>query len=113
MDKKKWYTKFMVIKPDQYNMKYIIIALLVFLSSCASLEDHTYEAERYCNHVFNTKNLNVNNSENNKWNRRQFTQCVANKANASANTSQANATWASVITAWITMGVGLLVGLSK
>ena len=93
-------------------MKYIMIALLFFLSSCASLDDHYYTAKRYCSEIFNSKQLNIN-SEKAKWNKRQYAQCVSNTANANANTSQANATWASVITAWVSIGVGLLVGLIR
>ena len=89
-------------------MKTLLIISLVLLSSCASLDDHVYEAQRYCNHIFNTKNLNLNNSEKNKWDRRQYTQCVANKTNASANTSQANASWALMITSWVSIGLGVL-----
>ena len=94
-------------------MKAVLVSLIIFLSSCASLEDHLYEAERHCHHIFNTKNLNLSDSKNNKWDRRQFTQCVAYQANASANQSQANAAWASVIIGWVSIGLTVLIGIAR
>ena len=107
MDKKKWYTKFMVIKPDQYNMKYIIIASLVFLSSCVTLDDHISEAEKYCHNIFKQADLNLSKSENNKWNRRQYVQCVSNTTNAVANTNQARAAWY-----WVALSVASFISYS-
>ena len=94
-------------------MKAIIILLLclsVTNIGCASLDDHFYQSKRYCSEIFNNKRLNIN-AENKEWNKRQYTQCVSNTANAKANTSQANALWATVITAWVSMGVSILVGM--
>ena len=87
-------------------MRYIIIVLMFFLSSCASLDDHYYKAHRYCSDMYNSKRLN---SGVVKWDKQEYTQCVAKTANASANTSQANASWAMVITTWVSMGVTILV----
>ena len=85
-------------------MKYIIIALLVFLSSCVSLDDHTYEAEKYCHHIFKKANLKLSKSENNK---RQYVQCVSNTTNAVANTNQARAAWY-----WVALSVASVISSS-
>lgn len=77
---------------------------------CASLDDHYYQSKRFCSESFNSKSLNMN-SEDAKWNKRQYTQCVADTANASANTSQANASWAMMITSWVSIGISVLVGV--
>lgn len=87
-------------------MKYIIIVLMLCLANCASLDDHYYEARRYCSEMYNSKRLNSGVVRGDK---QEYTQCVAKTANASANTSQANASWAMVITTWVSMGVTILV----
>ena len=78
---------------------------MLFLANCASLDDHYYEARRYCSEMYNSKRLN---SGVVKWDKQEYTQCVAKTANASANTSQANASWAMLITTWVSIGVSIL-----
>ena len=41
-----------------------------------------------------------------------YTDCVAQTTNAEANLSVANATWASVITIWVTTGLAILAGMA-
>ena len=92
-------------------MKAIILFLLCLAMmniGCASLDDHYYQAKRFCSETFNSKALNIS-AEKSKWNKRQYTQCVSDTANASANTSQAKATWAIVITTWVSIGANILV----
>ena len=92
-------------------MKSIILFFLLF-ASCASLDDGFHDARRRCTHLLHEKGININQSKS-SLKQKAYTDCVAQTANAKANVSGANATWASVITLWVTTGVTILVGLIR
>lgn len=88
-------------------MKAIILCFLLF-SGCASLDNSFYDARRRCTHLLHEKGININQSKS-SLKQKAYTDCVAQTANANANVSVANASWASVITIWVTTGLTILV----
>ena len=79
---------------------------------CASLDNSLYDARRRCTQLLNEKGINVNQSKS-SLQKKAYTDCVTQTANANANVSVANASWAAVITLWVTTGATILVGFIK
>ena len=76
-------------------------------TSCASLDNSFYEARRKCTQIMYEKGINTKQGSS-TLKQKAYTDCVAKTANAKANVSVANATWASVITIWVTTGLAIL-----
>ena len=94
-------------------MKAIIIFCFLLFTSCASLNGSLYEARRSCTQLMYEKNIKLKKGEDTSLKQKAYTDCVAQTANANANVSVANATWASVITIWVTTGLSILAGVVR
>ncbi len=84
--------------------KKLLILLLLVNTGCASLQTNVSAGRNYCSTILKEQDLNFNKSSS-TLNKKAYTDCVAQIATAKAETSVANATWASIITAWATTGI--------